>query len=79
MSVATDVEQFLTRELVPDMDTVPPDLDLLADGRIDSVGILQLITFLEERYGIKVLDDELAPENFRSIESIVGFVEGKRG
>ena len=77
MSVAVEVEEFITREIAPDIDPVAPDFDLLEAAVIDSLGILQLISFLEERYGIKVDDEDLAPENFRSVESIVDFVEKK--
>jgi len=55
------------------------DSDLLLEkGVIDSLGILDLVTFLEKEFSISVLDDELGPEHFRSIESLASFVEYKR-
>ncbi len=51
------------------------DGSLLEAGIIDSTGILELINHLEERYGIKVNDDELVPENLDSITSISAFLE----
>ena len=77
MSVAVEVEEFIVREIAPDIDSVAHDLDLLAGEVIDSLGIVQLISFLEGKYGIKVDDDDLVPENFRSVDSIVMFVEKK--
>ncbi len=57
----------------------------LADGDsflehhvLDSTGFLELIGHLEETYGIKVLDDEMVPENLDSLESIAAYVSGKR-
>ncbi|MND09907.1 acyl carrier protein [compost metagenome] len=47
-------------------------------GIIDSTGILELIMHLEERYSIKILDDEMVPENLDSVENIVSFVERKK-
>ena len=44
---------------------------------IDSLGIVQLISFLEEKYSITIDDDDLDPENFRSVDRIVMFVEDK--
>lgn len=50
---------------------------LLEKGLIDSVGMVELVAFLEETYGIKVDEDDLMPENFDSLESIESFVRKK--
>jgi acyl carrier protein len=50
---------------------------LLEEGIIDSLGVLDLVAFLESEFSIQVLDEELLPENFRSIEGIAGFIERK--
>ena len=49
----------------------------LEKGIIDSTGVLELVAFLEEKYGIKVEDDELIPDNLDSIENLVRFVGTK--
>jgi len=46
---------------------------------LDSTGFLELIAHLEETYGIKVLDDEMVPENLDSLDSVAAFVARKRG
>ena len=46
---------------------------------VDSTGFLELITFLEETYAIKVEDDEMVPENLDSLDSIAQFLARKRG
>jgi acyl carrier protein len=46
-------------------------------GFIDSTGIMEMIAFLEEEFGIKVVDDEMTPENLDSINCLVGFVNRK--
>jgi acyl carrier protein len=51
---------------------------LLEAGILDSLGVLELVGFLEERYGIRVGDDEMMPENFGSIDAIVEFVRQRR-
>ncbi len=78
VSVADEIERFMVVELSPEMDAIPHDLDLLAGEVIDSLGIVQLISFLEEKYGVKVRDDDLDPENFRSVDTIASFVEERR-
>jgi len=50
---------------------------LLEAGIVDSTGILEIISFLEDRYGIKVDDDELTPENLDTIASLCAFARKK--
>lgn len=79
MSVALEVENFIVTEVLPGrgMDSVAHDDDLLEV--VDSLGIVELIAFLEEKYRIKVGDDDLDPANFGSVDKIVAFVERKGG
>ncbi len=46
-------------------------------GIVDSVGILELILFLETNYGIEIPDAEVKPENIDTVDNIVRFVERK--
>ncbi|MBD3222684.1 acyl carrier protein [bacterium] len=52
---------------------------LMDAGIIDSTGIMEILGFLEETVGIAVEDEELVPENFDSIDGLVGLVERKTG
>jgi acyl carrier protein len=52
--------------------------NLLESGVIDSLGVLELVTFLQQEFSLQVDDDELTPENFQSIQSIAQFVEQRR-
>ena len=51
---------------------------LLENGILDSLGVLDVVAFLEEAYGISVLDDDLVPEHFQSVEQLTAFVQAKR-
>ncbi|TAJ12498.1 acyl carrier protein [Marinilabiliaceae bacterium JC017] len=51
---------------------------LFDEGIFDSMGLLSLISFLEEEYGVKVDDLELSEENFQSIKAISSFIEQKQ-
>jgi len=53
------------------------DDSFLERGIIDSTGVLELVAFLEERYGIKVQDRDLIPENLDSINGLARFVESR--
>ena len=49
----------------------------LEEGIIDSTGVLELVTFLEEDFGIQVADEELIPENLDSINNVAAYLERK--
>lgn len=49
----------------------------LKKGIIDSTGILEVIFFIEEEFGIKVDDAEMIPENLDSVDNITSFIETK--
>jgi len=70
------VENFLfgNREKLPD-----DDISFLQNGLIDSTGILEVVSFIEEKFGIRVEDDELLPENLDSVRRLADFIVRKRG
>ena len=55
--------------------TVDENEDLIARGLIDSIALLQIILFIEEQVGIRIPDEEVAPENFQTINAIERTVE----
>ena len=79
MSVESSVRTFLSTDLGKDVSSIGPDDSLLESGVIDSMGVLQLVAFLEATHGIKVADDDLMPENFDTIGAITVFVERQAG
>ena len=53
------------------------DQSFLESGIIDSTGLLELVSFVEERYGISIADRELMPENLDSLKNLSQFVARK--
>jgi acyl carrier protein len=53
------------------------DAPLLESGIIDSLGVLDVLAFLEPTFGIKIDDEELVPQNFRSVRCLASFVGQK--
>lgn len=51
---------------------------LLEKGIIDSTGVLELVSFIEENYGIKVEDEELIPENLDSVVFVSAYITRKQ-
>lgn len=74
------IRQYIQTELVKDKKQAAlGDTDPLIDsGIIDSLGIMKLIGFLEDKMAIQITDEELTPENFSTIESISGLVQKKK-
>jgi acyl carrier protein len=70
------IRQFIVEEFLEEAsaDQLPDDYDLLVNGVIDSLGLLKLIEWLAERFDIVVDDVEIAPEDFRTVDSIGQFV-----
>jgi methoxymalonate biosynthesis acyl carrier protein len=52
--------------------------DLIGDGVLTSLQTVELVTYLDERFGVEISDDEFVEENFRSIDTIAQLVESKR-
>ena len=49
----------------------------LEAGIVDSTGILELLMFIEETFGFEVMDEELLPDNFDSVERLARYVQSK--
>ena len=81
MDVAMEVRDFVVENFLFGDTTVPlgEDDSLLQKGLIDSTGILEVVSFIEEKFGIAVEDDELVPDNLDSIGAIVKYVMRKQG
>jgi len=56
---------------------IQDDTSFLDNGIIDSTGMLELVNFVEQQFEIRVLDDELMPDNFDSIAKLSKFIEKK--
>ena len=80
MSIETRIRAYIAENfLFGDTDQLAVADSFLDKGIIDSTGILEIIMFLEEQFGIKVADSEMLPENLDSIGNIVRFIEKKGG
>ncbi|MEU3186174.1 phosphopantetheine-binding protein [Streptomyces sp. NPDC006923] len=80
MSHVGTIKQFVIEEFLPDVSAqeLADDHDLLSDGVIDSLGVLKLIAWVEDRFGVAIGDADLDPNNFRSVAAIDAFVAGAR-
>ena len=54
------------------------DLDLLSAGIVDSLGILRMVAFMEEQFGVTVPDEDVVFENFHSIRVMALYIEQQK-
>ncbi len=69
------LENFLFTD---DDEALDDEASFLEEGIVDSTGILELVMFVEETFGITVEDEELLPENFDSVAQLADYVLRKR-
>ena len=78
MDTMKEVHDYLLAEFKVGESSIAPDKNLLGSGILDSMGLLKLVAFLEDRYGFETSEDDIVPENFGTLEKIRDFVERKR-
>ncbi|NOZ01092.1 MAG: acyl carrier protein [Deltaproteobacteria bacterium] len=80
-SVRKAVRDFILENYLftDDQSELGDDASFLQEGIIDSTGILEVIAFIEDEYGINVEDAELIPENLDSVDNLTAFIVGKTG
>ncbi|MGH3105485.1 MAG: acyl carrier protein [Gaiellaceae bacterium] len=57
---------------------VTEDYPLLANQVVDSLGMLKLVALIEEEFAVEIDDDDIVPDNWKTIRDIAGLVESKR-
>jgi acyl carrier protein len=79
-SVQAVITGYIAQDLLHLESGRAPTLDqnLLAERVLDSLGLQQLVTFIEAEYALDIGDDDLLPENFESIRTIARLVEQLR-
>ena len=75
----TIINDYISRELVPDAALLPlaNETSLLDSGILDSLSLLRLVVFLEERFEITMGDADLLPENFASVNAICAYLRAR--
>lgn len=76
--VRDEVKKFILEKFLFNCsDQLDDDMSLIETNTVDSVGILEIVSFIENNFKIKVEDEELTAENLDSINKIARFVERK--
>jgi acyl carrier protein len=78
-TIEQDLREFVITNFLFGQDDgrLGPDTSFVESGVIDSTGMLELIGFLEQKFGLTVEDDELVPANLDSLQRLSSFVTRK--
>ena len=81
MDIQTQIKDYIARNLLFSDDGFgySDDASFLEEGIVDSVGIMELVMFLEETFGISVDDEDLTPDNFDSVNKLANYIKQKTG
>ncbi len=79
MDTSQQIMKFITSNFyVADPATLTEETSLLDSGTVDSTGILEIISFLEQEFQIQIADDEMIPANLDSVSKIANFIGRKK-
>jgi acyl carrier protein len=79
MTVANQLAEYIRCNISPiEKASIDVEDDLLAEGLIDSLGIVQLLEFISENFAVNVDADEIQPENFATVRAIETLIVKKR-
>ena len=74
MDIRQAITEFICEELLDGEDDLEHDENLLADGMIDSLGMLRLVAFIEDEFEYKVPPEHFTIEHFRSVDAIHAYL-----
>ena len=77
MNLKNEIKNYIVEASLTEAKHIQDDTLIFESGLLDSMGLLFLIEFLNEKYQVEVNDEELNPKNFESINSIAAFIERK--
>ena len=77
MEAQSKLKHFIVAELMheDDDDLLGDDEPLLGSGIVDSLGIMRLVSFIEEEFEVEVPEEDLVPEHFQTVTRLAAFVE----
>jgi acyl carrier protein len=80
MNIKSEIRKYIIENFLygNDDNTLGDDVSFLENGIIDSTGVLELVSFVQETFKIKVKDEELIPNNFDSLSKLEAFIVSKQ-
>ena len=81
LSIETQIRNYILENFLytKDEGKLKNMASFLEDGIVDSTGILELLQFVQETFGVQVEDEEVVPDNFDSVERLTRYICTKQG
>ncbi len=79
MDISSKLTQFIQEELLENQTQITQDTALFTSGLLDSVDLVELTTFLENEFNIKINEQDIIINNFNTINSMQNFISKKTG
>ena len=79
MSIEMQIKDYIARNLLFSDNSFPysDDTSFLEEGIVDSIGVMELVAFVEENFSVKVDDLDVTPENFDSVSRMAAYIHRK--
>jgi len=79
MNTETAIKRFIVEEIMLGnaQTKIETDQSLLTSGILDSLALIRLINFIEEKFNVVIEDEDIVPDNFETIEALKIFLEDK--
>jgi acyl carrier protein len=76
MEVKEQIKQYIAENFLFSSNgfNMDDDESFLEAGVVDSLGVVELVSFVEETYNIEVPDDDIVPDNFDSVDNLAGYI-----
>jgi acyl carrier protein len=80
-NIEQPIRAFIATNLLYNSDGFPyaDDASFLREGIIDSLGVVELVAFVQKQFGVTVAQHEVVPDNFDSVAKLAAFVRRKLG
>jgi len=80
MTIKDQLKDYIARNLLFSDNGFKYDDDdsFLEEGIVDSIGVLELVAFVDETFGVEVEDHEVTPDNFDSVNKLTAYVQSKQ-
>ena len=81
MKIETQIKDYIAKNLLFSDDGYgyPDDASFLEEGIVDSQGVMELVMYVEDTFGITVDDEDITPDNFDSVSLLTEYIRRKQG
>lgn len=79
MEIEQKIKSYIAQNLIFSGDDFkyPEDASFLDEGIVDSLGVMELVSFVEDQFGVGVDDQDITPDNFDSVVKLAAYIRGK--